>query len=34
MNFLTDAKALKEAIKKGEVIAGVTLVENQNLRIK
>ena len=29
-----DKKALKEAIKKGEVIAGVTLVENQNLRIK
>jgi len=29
-----DKKALKDAIKSGKVIAGVTLVENQNLRIK
>ena len=29
-----DKVALKKAIKDGEVIAGVTLVENKNLRIK
>ena len=29
-----DKKALKEAIKRGEVIEGVELVKNENLRIK
>ena len=29
-----DKKALKEAIKRGEVIEGVTLKKNENLRIK
>jgi len=31
---IADKKALKEAIKRGEVIEGVELVKNENLRIK